>query len=570
MLTRFIARLGLLHQTHSCNHFIKLTTVSVILASILVTTAKDQTNQLQVKSHAEATNYEETSRYEDVLRFLTELQQQSPLMRLEMFGRSQEGRALPLAILSDPPVAQPREALESGKLVLLILANIHAGEVEGKEAAQNLARRLLIGDLQPLLRKLIVLIVPIYNADGNERISLTNRVPQNGPIGGVGQRENAQGLDLNRDFIKLEAPETRALIELFNHWDPQLTVDLHTTDGSYHGYHLTYSFPLNPSISGPLTDYHREKMMPALGKAMLTRHRFRTYYYGNFQNEPAGATNSARRAWFAFSPQPRVGVNYLGFRNRLCILSEAYSYLDFRRRIEVTEAFTEEIMKYAAAHKTEIRRLTRRADEQVIRRGSVGPPLEFGVEYRPKALSEPVKILVGEVTKVKNPRSGRFMTAMVEDKFTPVKMRDYGMFEATRAVPAGSGYLFSRDQGTRVMLEKLFQHGIAVEELITPATLEVERFRIEGVEKAPKPFEGHHASSMAGHYERARVAFPEGTLLVRTSQPLGLLAAYLLEPESDDGLVTWNFLDSLLEPGKDYPVCKLIQNANLAARVVKQ
>ena len=523
-----------------------------------------------MKSRAELTHYEETSRYDDVVRFFNELQQRTSLMRLENFGDSHQGRALPLAILSDPPIAQPREARDSAKPIVLVVANIHAGEVEGKEAAQHLARRLVSGDLRPLLKKVIILLAPIYNADGNERISLTNRVPQNGPIGGVGVRENAQGLDLNRDFIKLEAPESVALVRLLNAWDPHVTVDLHTTDGSYHGYHLTYSIPLNPSLNQKLLDYHRARLMPALTRAMRTRHNFRTYYYGNFSESPESAKKTPEpRAWYAFSPQPRVGYNYFGFRNRLSVLTEAYSYLDFRRRVEVTEAWVEEILRYGAAHGEEIRRLTHNADEETIKETSQGPLRRFGVEYRLKALPKPVEILVGKVTKIRNPNSGKMMTAMLEDEVTPVKMLDYGMFEATRTVPTAGAYLFQREKGMQVVLDKLLAHGITVEELTAPATLEVKVFRIEDVTKKQKLFEGHHQVILRGNYEDQKLELPQGTLLVRTTQPLGILAAYLLEPESEDGLVTWNFLDSFLEKGKVYPIYKLTKEVRLSTRIVK-
>src|SRR5207245_1749193 len=133
------------------------------------------------------------------------------------------------------------------------------------------------------------------------------------------------------------------------------------------------------------------------------------YYYGNFSNAVPSSASGSERVWLAFSPQPRVGVNYFGFRNRLSILSEAYSYLDFRRRIEVTEAFVEEILRFTAAHAKEIQRLTEGADTENVRRVWKGPPPEIGVEFKPKPLPEPVEILVGEITKIKNPRSGREM-----------------------------------------------------------------------------------------------------------------------------------------------------------------
>ncbi|MGA2540754.1 MAG: M14 family metallopeptidase [Verrucomicrobiota bacterium] len=531
--------------------------------------APGQTNDGALLSRAEASNCEETSRHEDVLRFFNELQKRSPLLRQQIFGRTEEGRPMPLIILGDPPVSQPREARASGKPVIFVMANIHAGEVEGKEAVQHLARRILTGGLHSLLDKLIILIAPDYNADGNEQISPTHRTAQNGPIGGVGIRENAMGLDLNRDYIKMEAPETRALIGLFNTWDPDLTVDLHTTDGSYHGYHLTYSIPLNPTVDARLLSYSRDIMMAALTQAM-SQDGFRTYYYGNFSGRAPGPGEPETRTWNAFSQQPRVGQNYLGFRNRLTILSEAYSYLDFHDRIQVTAVFVEEILKYSAAHADEIRQVTARADRDTVSNArSANPPL-IGVEYEPKALPEKVPLLVGQVTNALNPRSVRNMTVVVKDKFTAVPMLDYELFAATRSVPQGRAYLFRAEDGLRVVTDKLLAHGIAVEELTAPLAVGVENFTITNVHKNPVIFQRHHEVKLAGQFKTETVTFPEGSRLVRTDQPLGTLAAYLLEPESDDGLVTWNFLDAYLAPGQVYPISKLTQDAKISSRLLSQ
>ena len=187
---------------------------------MLAISSRAQETGNELKTRAELSDYQETSRYADVLAFFGQLEKQSPLLHLQTFGRTHQGRDLPLVIISEPPLTTPREARDSGKTIVFVLANIHAGEVEGKEACQELANRLTGGDLRPLLGKVIVLMAPIYNADGNERIGLTNRIEQNGPIGGVGARENSQGLDLNRDFMKVEALETKGLLRLFNEWGP--------------------------------------------------------------------------------------------------------------------------------------------------------------------------------------------------------------------------------------------------------------------------------------------------------------------------------------------------------------
>jgi len=543
--------------------------------------AMPRTQDNQPKSRAELTNYEETSRYEDVMQFIGALQKKTDKLRVESFGKSGEGRDLPLMIFADPPISQPREARDSGKPVIFIQANIHAGEVEGKEAMLHLSRRIATGDLKVLLAKLIVLVAPIYNADGNEKFSPNNRTAQNGPIGGVGTRENGKGMDLNRDYMKLESPEANALVGLMNRWDPHLTVDLHTTNGSYHGYHLTYAPTLNPNADARLIAFERGKMLPTITRTLLKTHKFRTYHYGNFATkeqmnreldtfemqrsgrEAQPADKPATKIWRTFDHRPRFGNNYCGLRNRLTILSEAYSYLDFKGRVAVTEAFVEEIFKYSALHAEEIAALIRRVDEDAVK----GKTAQQGVAFEIKALDKPVDILVGEVEKIKNPRSGKIMTAMIENKFTPTPMPDYGLFAATKSAAVPRAYILRNEEGLKVVIAKLQAHGIAIEELTEPLTTEVESYVIDDVKKAARAFQGHAEVKLKGHTQKETVQFPAGSILVRTTQSLSSLIFYLLEAESDDGFVNWNFLDAYLEKGKTYPIHKLMGEVNAASRL---
>ena len=320
-------------------------------------------------TRAEQSDFQETSRYADVRAFIDALASQTPRVRVEMFGRSEEGRELPLLVIGDPPADRPVGRSGPALPTVFVMANIHAGEVEGKEAVLHLARRLTLGDLQPLLRSAVWLFAPIYNADGNEKVSLENRSEQYGPVGGVGTRENARGLDLNRDFMKLESSEARALVGAFTRWNPDVVVDLHTTNGSYHGYHLTYAPALNPNADPRITAFTRDRLLPAVRRAMTERHEFRTYDYGNFavaeslEEELEGfGPDDTRKVWRTYDPRPRFGNNYVGLRNRIAILSEAYSYVSFERRVRATEAFVEEIMRFVAAHSADIGSLTTGAD----------------------------------------------------------------------------------------------------------------------------------------------------------------------------------------------------------------
>jgi hypothetical protein len=515
------------------------------------------------QSRAEQSGFQETSRYADVRAFIDELVLATPRVRLEMFGRSEEGRELPLLVIGDPPA--DHRAAPGGPAVptVFVMANIHAGEVEGKEAVLHLARRLTLGDLQPLLRSAVWLFAPIYNADGNENVSLENRSEQYGPVSGVGTRENARRLDLNRDFMKIESLEARALVSLFTRWDPDVVVDLHTTNGSYHGYHLTYAPALNPNTDPRITAFTRDRLLPAVRRAMTDRHEFRTYDYGNFavaaslDEELEGfGPDDARKVWRTYDARPRFGNNYIGLRNRIAILSEAYSYLSFERRVRATEAFVEEIMRFVAANPADVSGLTRGADAAQAR----DVPAEAGVAFALRPLPAPVEVLVGAIDMMVNQRSGRPMRIMIESVATPTSMTVYDGFISTETRRVPAEYIVPVDpSGLHEIVErKLREHGILVERREASARRSVERFVVAQVRQAPQAFQGHRTTSVTGRFERQDVDIPGGSLVVRTNQPLGRLVFYLLEPESNDGLTTWNVLDAALKESAAHPVLKSV------------
>ncbi|MCD4731097.1 MAG: hypothetical protein K8R74_10875, partial [Bacteroidales bacterium] len=219
--------------------------------------------QSELQTTAEKSNYESTSTYEEVIQFIESLEKSSDKLRIEKIAQSTEGRDIPLMIIADPLPSSYKDLKNDDRIVVYLQANIHAGEVEGEEATQMITRELLNGSLsEKILKNVIVLICPIFNADGNEKFSTKNRTNQNGPKNGVGVRHNGQYLDLNRDAIKLESPEIRGVVtEIFNKWDPAITVDCHTTNGSYHEEPVTFTWMMNPNGDRNLINYMRDDMM---------------------------------------------------------------------------------------------------------------------------------------------------------------------------------------------------------------------------------------------------------------------------------------------------------------------
>jgi len=511
------------------------------------------------KTTAETSNYIATSRYADVMAFIAAIQHADPDVRVETFATTTEGRALPLVIAGPPGIVTPRSAHAGGLPVVFIMANIHAGEVEGKEAAQMLLRDL-VSSHRRLRDDLVVLIAPIYNADGNEKISTEHRTNQLGPANGVGVRENGQGLDLNRDYMKLESPEARGLVKnVLARWDPLVVVDLHTTNGSYHGYQLTYSPMLNPDADEELIDFSRDTLLPRIREQMKSKHGKETYYYGNFVDQL-----TPEKGWYTFDSRPRFGNNYTGLRNRFTILSEAYSYIDFRARVEVTYEFLHEILDAVDKYGPKMNKLAARAGER-IRRGKLR---KLGTRFEIKAWKD--ADVLWEKSVPAEPGSGHpdpwTGHGMIQrtGEIVPVRMPDYGIFVPTERQEVPYAYVI--DAAPHAVIENLLTHGIVVETLNAETTLKVEQFVVSEATRAEQEFQGHHELTLTGKWKSREETFPAGTYIVRMNQPLARLAFYLLEPRSDDGLFEWNFF----EVGKVAPVRKVEKPVALEATVVAQ
>jgi hypothetical protein len=459
--------------------------------------------------------------------------------------------------LEDPT---PAAVKATGKLRVHIQGNIHAGEVEGKESAQMLLRDLALRKHDDWLRSIVFLITPIFNADGNEKFSLTNRGRQNGPINGMGTRAQAQGLNINRDFMKLETPEARAFAKQWNDYDPHVGFDLHTSDGSFHAYHLTYAPPLNPDTPAAIMSLMKDEWFPFVTKNIKAKHGWDTFYYGNVQGGGGRGRGRADappqptpgpRTWASFEALPRYHNSYVGMRNRFALLSEAYSYLTFEDRIKATNYFLEETLTFAAQNADRLKKICADADKASI----VGKTLGTRTQLKRGGT---VQILMGEVEEVPNPKSGAMMY-LRKDVAHPEQMNDMMWFEAPKTETAPATY-YVPAAATKA-LDLLRAHGVRVERVARPVS-GVERFTITSNTARPVPnnsidFGQHGVRTLDGSWQAAPgVTVPTGAFAVPVNQPLGLLAFYLLEPTSDDGLTTWNVFDDLLKDASAYPVLR--------------
>ncbi|HEV7595350.1 MAG TPA: M14 family metallopeptidase [Gemmatimonadaceae bacterium] len=513
------------------------------------------------RTRPELTNYRETSRYSDVQGFLDSLRKLRAPIVLGSIGKTNEGREIPYAIASRPLVSTPSAAKQLGRPIVYVQGNIHAGEVEGKDALLALVRDLTFSSKPNVLDSIVLIVVPIYNADGNERFApqSVNRTEQNGPEL-VGVRANAQNLDLNRDYVKAEAPETRASLAMFNTWDPDVFMDLHTTDGSFHGYALTYSPSLSPAavLGGA---YARDSLLPVLRSRMRVRDGFEVFDYGNFVSDGRGlvADTTVPEGWETYDARPRFGTNYYGLRGRIAILSEAYSHDTLERRIASTYAFVKEALSLVAEKGTAIKALSARADSQPLSWGRSPDSLQM-VAVRSDLVASPPKLDVikedlektgdSSLTQPGVPRGERRT-----GRYRTIRMPVYDRFISTLGRVPPAAYVIAPEDTSVVTLLRL--HGVRVDRSDSAWTARGESFTIDSIITSARPFQGHHEIRLKGHWERGLQSLPSSSYIVSTAQPRGALIVYLLEPESDDSFATWNFFDRHMQKGGKYPVKRI-------------
>ncbi len=489
-------------------------------------------------TRAETSDYTYTSRHADVLAFLAALRERNDArLHFSDFGRTPEGRELPLLILSAHRHFTPEAAHASGLPVVLVINGIHAGEVEGKEASMMLVRDILDGKHGDVLERITLVVVPLFNADGNDRIDPENRrlditrfSGQLGPDTGVGTRVNAAGINLNRDYMRQQAPEMRQLQTRVCHpWNAHLVIDCHATNGSIHRYDLSYDIPhgIRSGRREPI-DYMREKLLPAVSAAVKAKDGRDTFYYGNFLRDEGGQG----MGWITYTHHPRFGGNYRGLTNRLDLLLETYAYISFEERVLTTYAFLRETLGYVAANGAEIVRLLA---------GCTMPPEQIAVRYRLEAFPDrEVEILTrepytldGAPISVKVPYIGNFIGEDVVQR------------PLAYAVP-------------EAVAEHLERHGLRVERGLAQPMLDAEIAIVRGAasEAGREILEANASSHLEADYRRERRALPAGWAIVRTQQQYGAIAVYLCEAGSDDGLLACGLI---AEPaaGSEFPAWRV-------------
>jgi hypothetical protein len=494
------------------------------------------------RTPAEESAFERTPSLDETVAFIRRVAAARPaLVRLESFGDSAEGRPLPLVMVSGRGAFTPAAA--AGLPVVMVQAGIHAGEIDGKDACLALLRDLAVGERPGWLEKVVLLIVPVYNVDGHERVSPYNRANQDGPRAGMGQRTTTAGLDLNRDHLKATTAEARALVGLVNRWRPHLHVDVHVTDGSDHDWVLTYAWAEAPQLAPSLDAWLAATMPGVIAAARADGVRCGPYVDLVDDADPTKGFSS----WVGGG---RYSTGYFPLRNRPSVLIETHAYKPFAARVEATRLFLVRLLEGVASNGSTLVAAVAEAERRTVALGRAdAPPSEVVLEWEEARESDRATLPIYRWSAAPSLVTDRPLLRYQRGVVEAIEVPWFHRARAARAAARPRGYLIV--PGWRRLAETLAAHGLVVRRLTAPAKLNVETLLVSKPEYAVRPYQGLTGVTATVTRQVGERTVPAGTLWVPADQPDFEVAAQLLEPDCPESLLAWGELSTVFE-GREY------------------
>jgi hypothetical protein len=525
--------------------FQRILVTAILAASCAVNAADAGGTMNTLATIAEGSAYTRTGRYEEVERLCASYAAKWPQeVRCFEFGRTPEGRPMLALVASRAHGLKPEEAAAHSLPVLFIQGGIHAGEIDGKDAGFLALRELLENKTAVgALERMTLVFVPVFNVDGHERFGRWNRPNQVGPEE-MGWRVTAQNLNLNRDYMKTDAPEMSAMLRLLNAWDPILYVDLHVTDGAQFQYDVSNT--VEPILTG-------DPALQPIGRALLDDTNARVaaggglplplHFYPSLRdgNDPASGFTLEAYA-------PRFSTGYWALHNRFAMLVETHSWKNYRTRVRVTHDIIIALAELTAHNGQAWLRAAREADQKARALGGSTVALAFRstdrhhiIDFKGYAYSRDPSAVSGALALHFNPKEPQIWHVPLYDEVVP---------SIEESAPTG-GYIVPRAHASWVA-ERLALHGIESRPIAADlGAKSAEEFRADKVEFSAKPFEGRTSVVLSGKWSASERPILKGALFVPIAQAKARLVMNLFEPRAPDSFAAWGFFNAHFEE-KEY------------------
>jgi hypothetical protein len=506
---------------------------------------------------AEKSDYRITPDYNDTMAYLSRVAAAAPQqVRIERFGQTGEGRELDIVIASKDSVFDPAQIHAAHRPVVLVQNSIHAGEMDGKDSCMALLRDMVISKTQAaLLDRAVFVFIPIYNADGHERRSRYNRINQNGPEE-MGWRGNGTNLNLNRDYLKADAPETRAFLAMFHQWLPDFFVDDHVTDGADYQYDVTYSIDDGPNVFPDTARWIDSTVTPQLKQQVDASGHLASPTYITLVDD----TDPGKGLGFNEDP-PRFSTGYMILENRPGMLVELHMLKDYRTRVTGNYEILKALLTIVNRDADKLIALNAAADEAATELGAhplsnVAYPLSLGWSGE----TTPFLFRGYQYTRQLSEISGAMWVSYSHQPWNVSLPLQTG-YKVTAATVPPAAYIIPR-QWTHA-IDVLQAHQIEIHRTTAAWTGPVETYRCTGAQWQQPPYEGHHpmfaGEGNGGHPGSApqctlvteTVTYPAGSAVVELNQRLSHVVVEWLEPAAPDAAMVWNAFDPIFEQ-KEY------------------
>jgi len=545
--------------------------IVLLLLCSLPTVLRAQTAAPDWRTPAEITSYRTTPDYDETVAYLDRIAAAAPgTVKIENFGKTGEGRALKIVIVSKDGVFDPAAIHASGRAILLVQNSIHAGEMDGKDACLSLLRDIVINkNRAKLLDHVVLVFIPVYNIDGHERRSAYNRINQNGPEV-MGWRANGSNLNLNRDYMKADTPETRAFLKMFHRWLPDFFVDDHVTDGMDYQYDVTFQADDSPDVAPATAHWLHETVTPEVtAQVNAAGHlAFPTQIFLNDENDPAKGLARAGN-------EPRYSTGQMILENRPGLLVELHMLKDYKTRVTGNYELLRALLEVMNRDASKLIALNREADAAASKLGAHPFNSKFPLEVAWDGQNTPTLFHGYQYTRALSEVSGAMWVSYRHEPWNATLPVATGV-KITTSITLPAGYIVP-PQWTHV-IEVLAAHDVELHRTTAAWTGKVERYRCSGMQWKDAPFEGRHplfggegGGTQPGRFGQCELAaetvtYPAGSVVVALNQRLSKVAIHWLEPEAPDSAVRWGFFDSIFEQkeyGEGYVIEKLAR-ANLA------